>query len=154
MNQYYRNLFAAPEHCDDYARSDNFPTIEDLDARNLSRPVSLEETRATLKSMGDYKALGPDGFHIAFFKYCWDVVGTHIHNMVNKAFAHDYFPPSLNITILVLIPKVDHPQSIKDYRPISLCNVVYKIISKVIVNRIKHLIPSIISLFQASFVPN
>lgn len=63
------------------------------------------------------------------------------------------FPKDLNKTFIVLIPKVEAPESAKQYRPISLCNVAYKFITKVIVNRIKPVLPKLISPTQASYVP-
>lgn len=69
-------------------------------------------------------------------------------------FVNNSFPSSLNQSLLVLIPEVEHPQNVKEFKPIFLCNVLYKIIFKVIVNRIKHLLSDIINHTQASFVPN
>ncbi|GAU47271.1 hypothetical protein TSUD_280940 [Trifolium subterraneum] len=66
---------------------------------------------------------------------------------------HGHFPPNINDTNIALVAKVDRPESMKDLRPISLCNVVYKILSKVLANRLKRIFPTCISYSQAAFVP-
>jgi len=87
-----------------------------------------------------------------FYKSFWDVVGTKITQEV-LGFLNGPMPDGWNETNIVLIPKVNKPKRIKDLRPISLCNVVYKIISKVLANRLKKVLPEIISLSQSAFMP-
>lgn len=78
------------------------------------------------------KAPGPDGYQPLFFqKYC-HILGKSMHDLVAKAFVSSDVHPKLNSTLIVLIPKNDWPITIKEFRPISLCILIYKIITKVL----------------------
>lgn len=62
-------------------------------------------------------------------------------------------PPKLNDTHICLIPKTKNPQKVTEYRPISLCNVIYRILAKVLANRLKKILPGVVSNSQSAFVP-
>lgn len=94
--------------------------------------------------MGTLKAPGPDGMPVLFYKYYWSIVGADFVNTVQSFFLSARMYQTLNMSNLVLIPKVDQPTSINHFRPISLCNVTYKVISKVLANRIKPLLSKFI----------
>nr|GEW04135.1 putative RNA-directed DNA polymerase, eukaryota, reverse transcriptase zinc-binding domain protein [Tanacetum cinerariifolium] len=96
--------------------------------------------------------LGPDGFTTAFFKKSWDVVGGDITYAIRDFFSNGKLLKELNHTIIALIPKVSTPARINDYRPISYCNILYKCISKIIVNRVKEGLGEIVSINQSAFV--
>ena len=98
--------------------------------------------------MSPFKAPGPDGFQAYFFKEYWEIVGTEIWNIVRSAFLGEFLNPSIMKTLIVLIPKIDNPTFMKDFRPISLCNVVYKIITKVLTNRLRPFLPDIVILYK------
>ena len=104
-------------------------------------------------SIGDFKAPGTDGLHAVFYKKFWSVVGDKVTEEVLNALNSRVIPEGWNDTAVVLIPKVDCPELISQFRPISLCNVVYKVISNVLSNRLKVLLPDIISPTQSAFVP-
>lgn len=99
--------------------------------------MTLEEVKGALFSMGNYKALGPDGLHPLFSKAKWEVVGASMFQFVQQVFEHPSKLGDINQTLLTLIPKVPEPTRPSDFCPIALCNVVYKVITKVIANRIK-----------------
>jgi len=103
--------------------------------------------------MKPYKAPDPDGFQCIFFKQYWHIVGEDIFQMVKRAFETGSFDPTLSDTLISLIPKSDPPKTYKDFRPISLCNIVYKIITKVLVLRLRQILDTIIGPFQSSFLP-
>ena len=109
------------------------------DAMNddLTRDYTEEEIKAALDSMGDLKAPGPGGMPALFYKKFWNIVGKDVVKEVTEVLNGGPMPGSWNETVVVLIPKVQKPERLKDLRPISLCNVVYKIASKVLSNRLK-----------------
>jgi hypothetical protein len=120
---------------------------------HLLHDFSAVEVRKALDSIGDLKAPGPDGTLSLFYKKFWDIVGEQVTSEVLGVLNGGPFPQGWNETTIVLIPKVSTPLSIKDLRPISLCNVLYKLVSKVLANRLKNILPEVISSTQSAFVP-
>ena len=121
---------------------------------NIGTEVSRVEVEDALKSMSPLKALGPDGLNPLFFQSQWNQVSVNVVNFVQRVFQFPSLIREVNQTFLVLIPKGPQPEDIRDFRPISLCNVIYKLVTKTIVNRIKTYMPTIISPNQCSFVPS
>lgn len=80
--------------------------------------------------MGAWKAPGPNGFATTFFQMYWDTFGGQICNMVGRVFDTGHLPKGINNIVISIILNVDCPQSMTHFRPISLCNTFYKIISK------------------------
>uniref|UniRef100_A0A803PUD0 Reverse transcriptase domain-containing protein n=1 Tax=Cannabis sativa TaxID=3483 RepID=A0A803PUD0_CANSA len=119
----------------------------------LLEPISDEEIRRALFQMHPDKSPGPDGMTPGFFQKLWPVVGNDVRLLVRSFFDSGYFPPSLNETNIVLIPKKKNAEFMTDLRPISLCNVLYKVISKVLANRLKVVLPDVISESQSAFLP-
>uniref|UniRef100_A0A803QEA0 Reverse transcriptase domain-containing protein n=1 Tax=Cannabis sativa TaxID=3483 RepID=A0A803QEA0_CANSA len=119
----------------------------------LLEPVMEDEIRRALFQMHPDKSSGPDGMTSDFYQKSWNIVGGDIIKLVQNFFVSGSFPRDLNKTNIVLIPKKKQPQVMNDLGPISLCNVVYKIISKVLAIRIKQVLPFVISDNQSSFIP-
>lgn len=132
---------------------DVVPQLDFLGVESLTSTVSKEGVRRATFGMKSYKAPGHDGFQPIFFKHFWDVVGDDIWHLVKEAFINGSSDARLSETLLVLIPKVTHPRCLKEFRPISLCNVTYKIITKVLVNRLRPFLDDLISPLQSSFIP-
>ena len=106
-----------------------------------------------LRDRKPFKASGPDGFHAFFFQRCWLVIGEDVCNVVIQVLRGGPMPLGLNDTFITLIPKVPNVERVTQFRPIGLCNVVYKLITKCIVNRLKGVLSDMISPIQSSFVP-
>ncbi|GAU46743.1 hypothetical protein TSUD_286030 [Trifolium subterraneum] len=98
------------------------------------------------------KSPGPDGFNPAFYQRFWEQCSDDIFSAASTWLERGYFPTSLNETNICLIPKCGNPTSMKDLRPISLCNVLYKMISKVLANRLKCCLDKCVSKEQSAFV--
>lgn len=139
------NLMAIPQ--------DVFPELSPHDWNALSKPYSKVEIDVVVSQMHPLKAPGPDGFQALFYQKNWELISPSVYALVLDVLAGKGIPKGLNDTYIALIPKVDHPELVTQFRPIGLCNVVYKIITKVIVNRLKPVLPGLISNTQASFVP-
>ena len=108
-------------------------------------PYTVEEVKSALFQMFPTMSPGPDGFPSHFHQRHWDVCGEEITKAVLRIVKAEESAECINDTFLVLIPKVISPSLLSQFRPISLCNVLYKIASKVISNRLKVVLPDIIS---------
>ncbi|KAL0770758.1 hypothetical protein Bca101_035909 [Brassica carinata] len=121
-------------------------------SRTLSSIPTDEEITRTILKLNPNKSPGPDGFTSAFFKASWPVVGEETVSAIKKFFTIAFLPSSTNSTILTLVPKKPGASTISDYRPISCCNTTYKTISKMLVKRLKVILPEVILPNQTAFV--
>ncbi|KAG7567399.1 Ribonuclease H domain [Arabidopsis thaliana x Arabidopsis arenosa] len=118
----------------------------------LTRTVTSEEIRAAVFSIKGDSTPGADGMSGHFYQNYWDIVGPQVVEEVKQFFSSGTFPAEWNFTQLCLLPKVPNPAKMTDLRPISLCSVLYKIISKILCNRLKQFLPVIVSDTQGAFV--
>lgn len=102
--------------------------------------------------MPQNKAPGPDGYPVEFFKAAWSLIADDFTTAIQSFFVFGFMPRGVNATILSLIPKTADAKTMKDFRPIACCNVVYKVISKIIANRLKTLLPDFVEPNQSAFV--
>jgi ribonuclease HI len=112
-----------------------------------------EEIRLAVDQMAPFKSPGPDGFPVSFYQKNWTEVGDEVCAAALNFFEGGSLGNLVNHSHIVLIPKTKNPTRVTDYRPISLCNVVYKIVAKVLANRLKLILPIIISSTQSAFIP-
>lgn len=118
----------------------------------LLSPPTLIEVKNALFSMKPLKAPGPDGFHPIFFQNTWDTTCYDLHLNISNWFKEAHVPHDLCNALICLIPKVENPSTVKQLRPISLCNTIYKIVTKIIVQRLKPVITEWISPNQTGFI--
>ena len=127
-------------------------TCSDVHQAALLSPFSGEDIRLCLFKMPLNKTPGPDGFSVEFFKSTWSIIGSELITGVLKFFQDSFMPTALNSTSLVLIPKRPGAEELKDFRPVSCLNTVYKIISRMLTNRLKVILPDLILPNQTAFV--
>jgi hypothetical protein len=154
ITDYFSELFSSevPETNQELLQKVQPKVTTDMNER-LLEPFTEEEVNKALHRIGDFKAPGTDGMHAIFFKKFWGLIGSEVTKEVLEALNSGVIPAGWNDTAIVLIPKVNDPEVITQFRPISLCNVLYKIISKILAARLKAILPEIISLTQSAFVP-
>ena len=109
------------------------------------------EVETPIKQMAPLKVLGPDGVPPIFYQNYWQLIGNDVTQSILSFLNIATLPTYLNHTFMTLIPKVKSPELISEYRPISLYNVLCKIFSKVMENRLKKVLPSIITEHQSTF---
>ncbi|GJV11447.1 RNA-directed DNA polymerase, eukaryota [Tanacetum coccineum] len=121
-------------------------------AAELERNLSNDEIKNAVWDCGTNKSPGPDGYTFEFFRKYWNIMGNDIVDAVNQFFSTGFFPPGCNSNFIALIPKIHDAKVIKDFRPISLIGSIYKIIAKILANRLCTVIPLLINEVQTAFV--
>ena len=120
---------------------------------HLCQLPSPDEIRDTVFSMQSLKSPSPDGLPPLFYKKYWYIVGQSVATAIQNFFSFGKLLKELNYSFIVLIPEIQSPSTINHYRLISLCNTTYKIISKLLVDRLRGVLPRLISLAQLAFIP-
>lgn len=153
ISKYYQDLFCATD-TDSGEVIDSVPqTINQGHNSNLLKEITSDEVKIALFQMHPDKAPGPDGMTPAFFQKNWSVVGKDIIELIRNFFNTGELLAGLNETNLVLIPKNNNPTVISDMRHIALCNVLMKVITKVMANRLKEVLDVVVSDTQSAFIP-
>ena len=129
-----------------------FPSLDQRQREGLILPFSDQELKEAVWSCGGDKCPGPDGFNFNFIKEFWGVLKPEFRRFVDEFHVNGSFPRGSNASFLALIPKVNHPQSFNDYRPISLIGCMYKVIAKLLANRLRNVIPVLIDERQTAFI--
>jgi hypothetical protein len=129
------------------------PVISADDNSYLCAIPTDEEVVQALSSLGS-KAPGPDGFTALFYKKYWHMVKTEVLGCIKNFFLNHILLQEQNHTHITLILKQSGSHTVHHFRPISLCNIVYKIITKILANKLKSMLPNIISPMQYAFVPS
>ncbi|GJV67006.1 RNA-directed DNA polymerase, eukaryota [Tanacetum coccineum] len=154
FKSHFANRFAAPV-TDPIAFDYIFPrrlSSDQIDV--LERCVSYDEIKSAVWDCGSNKSPGPDGFTFEFFRKFWKIIDKDVVAAVSCFLDTGVFPPGCNSSFIALIPKMHEAKMVKDFRPISLIGSVYKIIAKVLANRLSLVISDLVSEEQSAFVSN
>lgn len=111
-----------------------------------------KEVEDTMKTMAKNKALSLDGFRAEFFQATWSIMKQDIVNTVEESRCNKIMHPTWNETFLALIPKVERVNEPNGFRPITLCNVIYRILATIMVKRIQLILPELIVKGQIGFL--
>ena len=151
--QYFSNLFTSSNPINlDLVLEGVLPVVNDEMNEGLNRPFEPNEVQGTLKQMEVGTAPGSDGLPPLFYKQYWSKVEQEVTSVVLAILNSGIVPSQLNHTFLTLIPKIHSPRKVTYFRPITLSNVLYKIVAKVLANRLKILLPKLISEHQSAFI--
>ncbi|MCI17898.1 cysteine-rich receptor-like protein kinase, partial [Trifolium medium] len=129
-----------------------FRRLSQLEGGILTKPFSMEEVKAAVWDCDSYKSPGPDDINFGFIKDFWSELQADILRFIAEFHRNGKLTKGLNATFIALIPKVDSPQRLNDFRPISLVGSLYKILAKVLANRLRLVIGSVIPESQTAFV--
>ena len=154
ISLFYKQLYTENEGQRPLLDEVEFSRISGEDAAQLDRPFEEKEVYGVIKDCNGDKSPGLDGFSMAFFQPCWDFLKQEIMELFGNFHSQAVFEKSINAIFLSLIPKKVNVVSMRDFRPISLVGGIYKILSKVLANRLKRVILGIISETQNAFVPD
>ena len=153
VTRYYSSLFTM-------ANPTNFaPVLNGVKQRvstemndELLKSFMEDKVKHALKQMDANTTLRPDGLPPLFYKQFWGKIGKEVSEAVLAILNSSTILTNLNHTFITLIPKIKCPRKVSDFKPISLSNVLYKLIAKVLANRLKHLLPKLISETQRAFL--
>ena len=128
------------------------PRLWHLHRQILDREFNIEEITNAAFQLRSWKAPGPNGIPAMLFQKCWNTMGQRMIQATLSFLSTGYILKELNNTFITLVPKSLSPEKISEYRPISLCNMAYKIAAKVLANRLKLIIDELITPHQNAFI--
>ena len=130
----------------------NFCSLSVREGVTLVKPFSLEEVKVAVWDCENFKCPGPDGINFGFIKDFWDMLKDDVMRFLVEFHRNGRLAKGINSTFIALNPKVDSPQRLNDYRPISLLGSMYKIMSKLFSNRLRSVIGFVVSDSQSAFI--
>lgn len=152
ITEYFSELFTMSGVVGRLSEREKVHSVTEEQNMMLVQPIAVEEVKNAVFSMHADKAPGYDGLNPAFYQAYWNVVQEDVVEFCRKFLDTGIMEEDINRTIVCLIPKVKQPQRMTELRPISLCDVLFRILSKVLANRLKGCLPNLISANQSAFI--
>ncbi|GKV32990.1 hypothetical protein SLEP1_g41549 [Rubroshorea leprosula] len=149
---HFENLFKEDKWQRPHLDGIPFKKISTEDNRSLVALFSEDEVKRAVWSCGSSKAPGPDGFNFKFIREMWETIKSSVMGFIDDFHRNGKLDRGVNSSFIVLIPKVTNPQKIEEFRPISLIGVMYKVIAKLLANRISLVLDNVIGESQSAFI--
>jgi len=150
--QHFQNRFYEPQLHRPTLDGVSFSVLTSSQRDIMVEPFKEEEVTCVVWSCGNDKSPGPGGFNFRFIKHFWKEFKPDFLRFIAKFFVNASFPKGRNSSFIALIPKVKDPQAISDFRPIYLKGCIYKIIAKLLANRLRKVMPYLIDERQTTFI--
>lgn len=152
---YFTNIFAATDRYEENELPERIiPHLVTLEDNNMLSVVpSAEEIKRAIFGLNGDSSPGPDGFSGHFYHCFWHIIGGDVVKSTQHFFLNNYIMPNLNSNLLILIPKVIGADTLDNFRPIALANFQFKIITKILGDRLGIIAAKIISTHQRGFIP-
>jgi hypothetical protein len=153
--QYFTDIFSAPSvHIENELPDKYIPNIVTTeDNAMLTAIPTVEEVKHAVFDLNGDAAPGPNGYSGHFYQHFWHIIGIDVVNSTQHFFLHNYIMPNLNSNLLILIPKVPSADKLDNFRPIALANFQFKLITKILADRLGIIASRIISIHQRGFIP-
>jgi len=152
VKQFFESRFEASSKCKLNLDGVSFRTISKDENALLSDIITKAEVLEVVSQCGSSKCPGPDGFNFFFIKNNWEVIGKDVVRAILFFQSNGYIPRGCNASFITLVPKKDNQSELNEFRLISLVGCVFKIFSKVLANRLKKVLPSVIDVNQSAFL--
>jgi hypothetical protein len=149
---HFANHFKASDVVRPGVENLSFQRLSLVEGNSLTKPFSEVEVKEAVWDCDSFKSPGPDGVNFGFLKDFWDDLKGDVMRYISEFHRNGKLTKGINSTFIALIPKVESPQRLNDFRPISLVGSLYKILAKLLANRLRMVIGSVISETQTTFV--
>lgn len=151
--EYFQDLYQERDERLERAPRNFARTVTQEQNQELTRVPDREEIKGVVMRLNADKSPGPDGFNGAFFRAFWDLISTDLVAAIQSFFNQQNMLLEINNTFVTLVPKVKNAREISEFRPISCINTTYKIISKILTNRLVPIVQELVSPNQTAFLP-